>query len=52
MRIKVGVMGSASENGSPEARGSLIEKAEGLAAAIAKRDLILFTGATTGVVTT
>jgi uncharacterized protein (TIGR00725 family) len=50
MRIKVGVMGSASESGSPEARASLIEKAEGLAAAIAKRDLILFTGATTGVV--
>jgi uncharacterized protein (TIGR00725 family) len=50
MRIKVGVMGSASESGSPEARASLFEKAEGLAAAIAKRDLILFTGATTGVV--
>jgi len=50
MRIKVGVMGSASESGSAEARSSLIEKAEGLAAAIAKRDLILFTGATTGVV--
>jgi uncharacterized protein (TIGR00725 family) len=50
MRIKVGVMGSASESGSPEAGASLIEKAEGLATAIAKRDLILFTGATTGVV--
>jgi uncharacterized protein (TIGR00725 family) len=50
MQIKVGVMGSASESGSPEARASLIKKAEGLAAAIAKRDLILFTGATTGIV--
>lgn len=50
MRIKVGVMGSASESGRPETRASLIEKAEGLAAAIAKRDLILLTGATTGIV--
>lgn len=50
MRIKVGVMGSASESGAPETRASLIEKAEGLAAEIAKRDLILLTGATTGIV--
>jgi len=50
MRIKVGVMGSASESGGPETRTSLIEKAESLAVAIAKRDLILFTGATTGIV--
>jgi uncharacterized protein (TIGR00725 family) len=50
MRIKVGVMGSASESGQPETRASLVEKAEGLAAAIAKRDVILFTGATTGIV--
>jgi uncharacterized protein (TIGR00725 family) len=50
MRIKVGVMGSASESGRPETRSSLIEKAEGLATAIAKRELILLTGATTGIV--
>jgi uncharacterized protein (TIGR00725 family) len=50
MRIKVGVMGSASESGRPETRAPLIEKAETLATAIAKRDLILFTGATTGIV--
>src|SRR4030095_10262206 len=50
MRIKVGVMGSASETGSPEARTALTEKAENLAVAIAKRDVLLFTGATTGIV--
>ena len=50
MRIKVGVMGSASESGSPEARAALTEKAENLAVAIAKRDVVLFTGATTGIV--
>src|SRR4030095_6467182 len=47
MRIKVGVMGSASETGSPEARTALTEKAENLAVAIAKRDVVLFTGAAT-----
>lgn len=50
MRVKVGVMGSASEIGRPETGASLVEKAESLAAAIAKRDLILLTGATTGIV--
>lgn len=50
MRIKIGVMGSASESGSPEAREALTLKAESLAVAIAKRDAILFTGATTGIV--
>lgn len=50
MRIKIGVMGSASESGSPETREALTQKAENLAVAIAKRDTILFTGATTGIV--
>lgn len=50
MRVKIGVMGSASESGSPEAREALTQKAENLAIAIAKRDAILFTGATTGIV--
>jgi uncharacterized protein (TIGR00725 family) len=50
MKTKLGVMGSASEAGRPEAAQSLIEKADALAIAIAKTDAILFTGATTGVV--
>ena len=51
MKIKIGVMGgSASEAGQPEAAQTLTEKAEALARAIAKRDAILLTGATTGVV--
>jgi len=50
MRIKVGVMGSASEAGRPEAAQTLIEKAESLARAIAKREVLLLTGATTGIV--
>ena len=45
MKIKIGVMGSAEE-GSPE----LCEKAEALGRAIAARDAILLTGATTGLV--
>ena len=49
-RIKVGVMGSASEAGRPEAPQALIAKAEELAHAIASRDVILLTGATTGLV--
>ena len=51
MKPKIGVMGgSASEAGRPETAQTLIENAEKLARAIAKRDVILFTGATTGVV--
>ena len=51
MKTKIGVMGgSAIEAGRPEAAQTLIEKAEALARAIAKRDVLLFTGATTGVV--
>jgi uncharacterized protein (TIGR00725 family) len=46
MKIKVGVMGSAEAN----AAGSLREKAVALGRAIANRDVILLTGATTGVV--
>jgi len=49
-KLKLGVMGSASEVGRPEAAQSLTEKAEALALAIAKRNSILLTGATTGVV--
>jgi uncharacterized protein (TIGR00725 family) len=50
MKTKIGVMGSASETGRPEAAQTVIEKAEALARAIAKRDVLLLTGATTGVV--
>jgi uncharacterized protein (TIGR00725 family) len=50
MKTRIGVMGSASESGSPESRGMLIERGQGLATAIAKRQLILLTGATTGIV--
>ena len=49
-RIKIGVMGSAADLGHPEARAELIEKGEALAVALAKRDCLLFTGATTGIV--
>ena len=48
MKIKVGVMGSANDtlpDGVPDA---LREKAMGLGQAIADRDLLLLTGATTG----
>ena len=50
MRLRVGVMGSASDAGAPELREALTHKAESLAVAIAKRDVILLTGATTGIV--
>src|SRR5919106_3393361 len=51
MRIKVGVMGSAAPESSRLETGStLVEKAEQLARAIAARDVVLFTGATTGIV--
>jgi uncharacterized protein (TIGR00725 family) len=43
-------MGSASEVGRPETAQTLIKKAESLARAIAKRKVLLFTGATTGIV--
>jgi len=46
MKIKVGVMGSAGDAGTPALR----EKAIALGQAIANREVILLTGATTGVV--
>ena len=46
MRIKIGVMGSAGEPATPQ----VAEAARALAKAIAARDLILLTGATTGVI--
>jgi uncharacterized protein (TIGR00725 family) len=45
MKLKVGVMGSASE-----ASEALLNKADSLARAIATRNVILLSGATTGVV--
>ena len=46
MKIKIGVMGSAEE------RPDVIDKGEALGRAIAARDAILLTGATTGVIYT
>ena len=45
-RIKIGVMGSAEEAASPE----ISETARTLALEIARRDLTLLTGATTGII--
>lgn len=51
MRTKIGVMGSAAPDSARLDSGRvLVEKAEQLAVAIAKRDVVLFTGATTGLV--
>jgi uncharacterized protein (TIGR00725 family) len=51
MRIKVGVMGSAaSESARLETGNTLVAKAERLAKAIAAKDVVLLTGATTGIV--
>ena len=51
MRTKIGVMGSAAPDSTRlDAGKALVEKAEQLARAIAKRDVVLFTGATTGIV--
>jgi uncharacterized protein (TIGR00725 family) len=49
MKIKVGVMGSASD-ASPDTNDALVEKARALAQGIASRELLLLTGATTGIV--
>lgn len=49
MKIKIGVMGSAGETGASE-NDVLTEKANSLARAIADRDQLLLTGATTGLV--
>ena len=51
MRIKVGVMGSAAPDSAKLDTGRLVvEKAERLARAIASREVVLFSGATTGLV--
>jgi uncharacterized protein (TIGR00725 family) len=50
MKIKVGVMGSAGDASPSSAKASLAEKATDLARAIAERELLLLTGATTGIV--
>ncbi len=51
MRIKVGVMGSAAPESTQQETGStLVPKAERLAHTIAANDVVLLTGATTGIV--
>ncbi|MDT7814606.1 MAG: hypothetical protein QOJ42_4522 [Acidobacteriaceae bacterium] len=50
MKIKIGVMGSAGESPGASADDALAEKATALAQAMASRDLLLLTGATTGIV--
>jgi uncharacterized protein (TIGR00725 family) len=51
MRTKIGVMGSAALDSARLDTGTgLVEKAEQLGQAIAKRDVVLFSGATTGIV--
>jgi uncharacterized protein (TIGR00725 family) len=51
MRIKVGVMGSAAPDSAKLDTGRLVvQRAERLARSIAARDVVLFTGATTGLV--
>ena len=51
MRTKIGVMGSAAPDSARLETGkAVVEKAEQLGEAIAKRDAVLLTGATTGLV--
>lgn len=50
MRITVGVMGSAGDALPARDKEVLVEKANALGKAIAARDLVLLTGATTGIV--
>ena len=50
MKLKVGVIGSAGDISSGSAADSLSERASALARALSKRNVILLTGATTGVV--
>jgi uncharacterized protein (TIGR00725 family) len=50
MKIKVGVMGSAGDGPRSSAKAALATKANELGRAIAARDLLLLTGATTGLV--
>lgn len=48
MKIKIGVMGSAGDTLPEASADSLREKGEALARAIAAQDVVLLTGATTG----
>ncbi|HJS23633.1 MAG TPA: hypothetical protein VJ751_04620 [Pyrinomonadaceae bacterium] len=51
MRVKIGVMGSAATDSAPlETGNTLVAKAERLAQVIAAKDVVLLTGATTGIV--
>ena len=51
MKIRVGVMGSAApESARLETGNTLVDKAERLARVIAGKDVVLLTGATTGIV--
>jgi uncharacterized protein (TIGR00725 family) len=50
MKIKIGVMGSAGDILPLDGKEALAKKAAHLAQAIAGRDLLLLTGATTGIV--
>ena len=51
MRIKIGVMGSAATDSARLETGNVrVEKAERLARAIAEQDVLLLTGATTGLI--
>lgn len=51
MKTKIGVMGSAaSDSARLETGNTLVDKAETLARAIAAKDVVLLTGATTGIV--
>lgn len=50
MRIAIGVMGSAGEAADASGKEALAKKANALAEAIAARELLLLTGATTGIV--
>ncbi|HEY8187993.1 MAG TPA: hypothetical protein VIF64_18125 [Pyrinomonadaceae bacterium] len=50
MSIKVGVMGSAGDVSPAGDKEALVEKATALAKAIASHDVVLLTGATTGIV--
>ncbi len=50
MNIAVGVMGSAGDSSPAGAKEALVEKAGAMAKAIAARDVVLLTGATTGIV--
>lgn len=50
MSIAIGAMGSAGDASTAAGREALVQKADALAKVIAKRDLMLLTGATTGIV--